>query len=219
MFQNLSKMSENSSSVLRNKPLPCYLSWELIQSGVQCETWCFVFIQIDDQKKMIELMSQQPTCNQLFKRILNRLRKEIQRVGVPSDSTDVFYDAKIKLSRQTVTEIQTLLEGEDRWRTGALDDIISQIPVDLKPHDNEPWKWRFEDTFGVELNTVLMMGLGVLIIKVIICTELWWRIPWLKLSVRLLIACFLVSIVLNWLHLYKVKRSTLDLCFFVPLVE
>ena len=73
----------------------------------------------------------------------------------PSDSTDVFYDAKIKLSRQGLTEIQSLLDGEDRWRTGALDNAVSQILVDLKPHNYEAWKWRFEDTFGVELDTVL----------------------------------------------------------------
>lgn len=57
-----------------------------------------------------------------------------------------------------MTEIQTLLEGEDRWRTGALDNAISQILVDLKPHDYEAWKWRFEDTFGVELDTVLKVS-------------------------------------------------------------
>lgn len=76
----------------------------------------------------------------------------------PSDSTDVFFDAKVKLSKQAMTEIQTLLEGEDRWRTGALDNAISQILVDLKPHDYEAWKWRFEDTFGVELDTVLKVS-------------------------------------------------------------
>lgn len=54
-----------------------------------------------------------------------------------------------------MTEIQTLLEGEDSWRTGALDNAVSQILVDLKPHDYEAWKWRFEDTFGIDLDTVL----------------------------------------------------------------
>lgn len=54
-----------------------------------------------------------------------------------------------------MTEIQTLLEGENSWRTGALDNAISQILVDLKPHDYEAWKWRFEDTFCIELDTVL----------------------------------------------------------------
>lgn len=73
----------------------------------------------------------------------------------PSDSTDIFYDAKVKLSKQTMAEIQSLLNGEDRWRTGALDNALSQMLVDFKPHDYEAWKWRFEDTFGVELDTVL----------------------------------------------------------------
>lgn len=54
-----------------------------------------------------------------------------------------------------MTEIESLLEGEDRWRTGALDNALSQILVDFKQHDYEAWKWRFEDSFGVELDTVL----------------------------------------------------------------
>lgn len=57
-----------------------------------------------------------------------------------------------------MAEIQTLLEGEDSWRTGALDNAISQILVDLKPHDYEAWKWHFEDTFGVELDTLLKVS-------------------------------------------------------------
>lgn len=76
----------------------------------------------------------------------------------PSDSTEVLYDAKVKMSRQALTEIQTLLEGEENWRTGALDNAVSQILVDLKPHNYEAWRWRFEDTFGVELDTLLKVS-------------------------------------------------------------
>lgn len=64
-----------------------------------------------------------------------------------------------------MAEIQTLLDGEESWRTGALDNAISQILVDLKPHDYEAWKWRFEDAFGIELDTVLkVMDSSTLII-------------------------------------------------------
>ncbi|XP_063323354.1 chloride channel CLIC-like protein 1 isoform X2 [Pelmatolapia mariae] len=160
--------------------------------------------QNEDQKKTIKLISQQPTCSPVFKRFLSRLLKEIQRVGAPSDSTDVFFDAKVKLSKQAMTEIQTLLEGEDRWRTGALDNAISQILVDLKPHDYEAWKWRFEDTFGVELDTVLKIGLFILIIVVIISTELWTMISWFVQFRRLFAVCFFVSIIWNWFYLYKI---------------
>ncbi|XP_005931075.1 chloride channel CLIC-like protein 1 [Haplochromis burtoni] len=160
--------------------------------------------QNEDQKKTIKLISQQPTCSPVFKRFLSRLLKEIQRVGVPSDSTDVFFDAKVKLSKQAMTEIQTLLEGEDRWRTGALDNAISQILVDLKPHDYEAWKWRFEDTFGVELDTVLKIGSFILIIVAIISTELWTTISWFVQFRRLFAVCFFVSIIWNWFYLYKI---------------
>ncbi|KAM4549209.1 chloride channel CLIC-like protein 1 isoform 2-T2 [Odontesthes bonariensis] len=160
--------------------------------------------QIEEQKKTIAVISQQPTCTPVFKRFLSRLLKEIQRVGVPSDSTDVFYDAKIKLSSQAITEIKSLLEGEDRWRTGALDNAVSQILVDLKHHDYEAWKWHFEDTFGVELDTLLKIGVFFLVLSAIVCTQLWSAVSWLVQLRRLFVVCFVVSIIWNWFYLYKI---------------
>ncbi|KAM4575480.1 chloride channel CLIC-like protein 1 [Fundulus diaphanus] len=159
--------------------------------------------QIEDQKREMTLMSQQPTCNQVFKRFLSRLLKEVQRLGVPSDSSDVLYDAKIKLSKQAMTEIQSLLDDEDRWRTGALDSAISQILVDFKPHDYESRKWRFEDTFGVELDTVLKVAILVLIISTIICTQLWSAVSWFMQFKRMFAVCFVISIIWNWFYLYQ----------------
>ncbi|KAI4828975.1 hypothetical protein KUCAC02_023040 [Chaenocephalus aceratus] len=160
--------------------------------------------EIEELKKKISVISQQPTCNPVFKRFLTRLRKEILRVGLPSDSAEVFYDAKIRMSTQAMTEIQALLEGEDSWRTGALDNAISQILVDLRPHDYETWTWHFEDSFGVELDTVLKVCLCVLVMVAIICTELWSTVSWFVQFWRLFAVCFLVSIVWNWLYLYKI---------------
>lgn len=59
------------------------------------------------------------------------------------------------MSKQAMEEIQAHLESEDSCRPGALDKAISQILVDVKPHDYGAWKWPFEDTFGVELHTLL----------------------------------------------------------------
>ncbi|XP_054909162.1 chloride channel CLIC-like protein 1 isoform X1 [Poeciliopsis prolifica] len=159
--------------------------------------------QIEDQKKAMFLMSQQPSCNPVFKRFLTRLLKGIERLGVPTDSSDVFYDAKIKLSKQAMTEIQSLLEGEERWRTGALDNALSQILVDFKQHDYEAWKWRFEDFFGVELDTVLKIMILALIISTIICTQLWSTVSWLVQFRRMFAVCFFVSIIWNWFYLYQ----------------
>lgn len=47
------------------------------------------------------------------------------------------------------------MEGKESWRTGALDNAISQILVDIRPHNAEVWRWRFEDAFGVELDTLI----------------------------------------------------------------
>lgn len=161
--------------------------------------------QVEQLKKKITSLSQQPTCNPVFKRFLSRLLKEIQRVGLPSESADILYDAKIKLSSQAMAEIQTLLEGEDSWRTGALDNAISQILVDLRPHDYEAWRWRFEDTFGVELDTLLKMGLCVLLLLGIICTQLWSTVSRFMQFRRMLFIGFIVSIFWNWLYLYKIE--------------
>lgn len=161
--------------------------------------------QVDQLKKKILLVSQQPTCNPVFKRFLSRLLKETRRVGLPSDSADVLYDAKIKLSSQAVMEIQNLLEGEDSWRTGALDNAISQVLVDLKPHDYEAWKWRFEDTFGIDLDTLLKMGMFVLVLLGIICTQLWSTVSRYIQFRRMLFVGFIISIFWNWLYLYKIE--------------
>lgn len=42
----------------------------------------FLFMQIENQNKMITDISQQPTCNPVFKRFLRRLLKEVQGIGV-----------------------------------------------------------------------------------------------------------------------------------------
>ncbi|XP_068599656.1 chloride channel CLIC-like protein 1 [Brachionichthys hirsutus] len=182
---------------------------EYSQDSIEMEQTCHRQVldlqaQIEEQKKKIKRISQQPTCTPVFKRFLSRLLKEIERVGLPSDSADVFYDAKIRLSRQSIAEIQTLLEGEESWRTGALDNAVSQILVGLRAHDYEAWRWRFEDTFGVELDTLLKIGLFVMVMVVIICTQLWSKVSWFMQFSRLFALCFIVSVIWNWVYLYKI---------------
>ncbi|TKS74657.1 Chloride channel CLIC-like protein 1 [Collichthys lucidus] len=160
--------------------------------------------QVEEQKNTIKLMSQQPTCTPVFKRFLKRVLNEMEKVGMPSDSSDLFYDAKVKLSKHTVTEIKAFLEGQDSSRPGALDNAVSQILVELRAHDYEAWKWRFEDSFGVELDTVFKMGMSVLIIVAIICTQLWSTVSWFIQFRRLFAVCFFISIIWNWFYLYKI---------------
>ncbi|XP_062251274.1 chloride channel CLIC-like protein 1 isoform X1 [Platichthys flesus] len=160
--------------------------------------------KIEEQKKKISLLSGQPTCNPVFKRFLTRLLKEMQKVGLPTDSSDAFYDAKVGVSQQAITEIQTLLDGDGSFTTGTLDTAVSQILVDLKRHDYEAWKWRFEDSFGVELDTLLKIGLCVMVMMAIICTQLWSTVSWFVQFTRLFAVCFAISIVWNWFYLYKI---------------
>ena len=71
---------------------------------------------------------------------------------------DSFYNAKVKVTRQGVTEIQKFLESGESWRQGAMDDMLSQLLIDVKTLDFEVWKWRFEDVFGVDIDTVLKVS-------------------------------------------------------------
>ncbi|XP_061152930.1 chloride channel CLIC-like protein 1 [Syngnathus typhle] len=158
--------------------------------------------QVEAQMTRMRLNPQQATCNPVFKRFLSRLLKDIQRIEEPQDSVN--YDATIQLSGQAMAEIQTFLDGEDGCRSGALDHAISQLLVDLRRHDYEAWKWRFDDTFGVELDTLLKLALCILVFTVIICTQLWSCISWLVQFKRLFAVCFFVSVVWNWLYLYKI---------------
>ncbi|XP_034035807.1 chloride channel CLIC-like protein 1 [Thalassophryne amazonica] len=159
--------------------------------------------QISDLKKNIASLSQQPMYSPVFKRFLHRLLNEMERVGLPSKSNNILYDAKVSLSSQAVTDIQKFLEGEDSWRTGALDSAISQILVDFRPHNYEAWKWHFEDTFGVELDTLLKIGLFGMIISIIIATQWWSSVSWFAQLRRLFYISFFTSFVWNWFYLYQ----------------
>lgn len=67
------------------------------------------------------------------------------------------YDAEIILKRQTLREIEKFLSGEESL-PGALDDALSDILINFKFHDFERWRWRFEDSFGVDPYDVFMVG-------------------------------------------------------------
>lgn len=66
------------------------------------------------------------------------------------------YDAEIILTRQSVNEINKFLKGED-WKSASLDEAVNSILISCRPHDYETWKWKFEDTFGVDPYNVFMV--------------------------------------------------------------
>uniref|UniRef100_A0A3B3DJL5 Chloride channel CLIC-like protein 1 n=1 Tax=Oryzias melastigma TaxID=30732 RepID=A0A3B3DJL5_ORYME len=110
--------------------------------------------ETEEQKNQIKTISQQPSCHPVFKRFLNRLLNEVNKFDSPSQPEDGIYDAKIKLSKQAIAEIQSFLEDKDRLTPGALDQAISQILVDVRPHSEEARMWLFEDIIDVEFDTV-----------------------------------------------------------------
>ncbi|KAK6484738.1 chloride channel CLIC-like protein 1 [Huso huso] len=159
--------------------------------------------KVEACKKKVEAPPTQSVCHPVFKRYLNKLLKDIQKLGLPDEvGHDVHYDADVLLTRQAVSEIRKFL-GDESWKPGVVDEALSQILINFKPHDYEAWKWRFEDTFGVELATLLQLLAVSALIVFIICTELWTQISWMAQFRRMFIICFMVSIVWNWLYLYK----------------
>uniref|UniRef100_A0A8C4SMZ9 Chloride channel CLIC-like protein 1 n=1 Tax=Erpetoichthys calabaricus TaxID=27687 RepID=A0A8C4SMZ9_ERPCA len=143
-------------------------------------------------------------CNPVFKRYLNKLLRDIQKIGLPDHvDKEVVYDAEVHLTRQSVSEITKFLDSES-WKPAVMDEALSHILVNFKPHDYEAWKWRFEDTFGIELEALLKVLMCSLLIVVIICTEVWSKVSWMVQFKRLFAVCFFVSIAWNWLYLYKI---------------
>uniref|UniRef100_A0A8C8ZHS1 Chloride channel CLIC-like protein 1 n=1 Tax=Prolemur simus TaxID=1328070 RepID=A0A8C8ZHS1_PROSS len=141
-----------------------------------------------EKKKRKDYESQ---SNPVFRRYLNKILIEAGKLGLPDENKDAMhYDAEIILKRQTLLEIQKFLGGED-WKPGALDDVLSDILINFKFHDFETWKWRFEDSFGVDPYSVLMVLLCLLCIVVLVATELWTYVRWYTQLRRVLIISFL----------------------------
>ncbi|KAF5894706.1 chloride channel CLIC-like protein 1 isoform X1, partial [Clarias magur] len=74
----------------------------------------------------------------------------------------------------------------------------------LPTADFEARNGRFEDTFGVDPDTVIKVILLVFIIVVIICIMMWSTVSWCDQFKRLFVVCFFISVVWNWLYLYKI---------------
>ncbi|XP_037584043.1 chloride channel CLIC-like protein 1 isoform X3 [Cebus imitator] len=108
-----------------------------------------------EKKKREDYESQ---SNPVFRRYLSKILIEAGKLGLPGENKgDMHFDAEIILKRETLLEIQKFLSGED-WKPGALDDALSDILINFKLHDFETWKWRFEDSFGVDPYNVLMLA-------------------------------------------------------------
>ncbi|KAF5894711.1 chloride channel CLIC-like protein 1 isoform X1, partial [Clarias magur] len=161
--------------------------------------------EIEQLRRLEMFSSPQPTCNPVFKRFLAKLLREFEKLGLPTAVTaEKHYDAEVKISKQMVSEIQKFVNDEGSWTPGALDYALSQILVNFKLHDYEAWKRRVEDTFNVELGTVIKVSVMALIIVLIICTEMWSTVSWFVQFRRMFAVCFIVSLVWNWFYLYKI---------------
>ncbi|XP_066209441.1 chloride channel CLIC-like protein 1 isoform X1 [Saccopteryx leptura] len=141
--------------------------------------------------------------NSIFRRYLNKILIEAEKLGLPDENKDdMHYDAEIILKRQTLIEIRKFLSGED-WKSGALDDALSDILINFKFHDFEAWKWRFEDSFGVDPYSVFMVLLCLLCLVGLVATELWTYVRWYTQLRRALGVSVLLSFGWNWIYLYK----------------
>ncbi|XP_036308509.1 chloride channel CLIC-like protein 1 isoform X1 [Pipistrellus kuhlii] len=155
-----------------------------------------------EKKKRKDCESQN---NPVFRRYLNKVLIEARKLGLPDENGgDMHYDAEIILKRQTLREIEKFLSGEESL-PGALDDALSDILINFKFHDFERWRWRFEDSFGVDPYDVFMVLLCLLCIVMLVATELWTYVRWYTQLKRVLLISFLISMGWNWMYLYKVS--------------
>ncbi|NXC09301.1 CLCC1 protein, partial [Orthonyx spaldingii] len=139
----------------------------------------------------------------IFKRYLNKILNEAGKLGLPEEDVGhVHYDAEIILTRQTYLEILRFV-SEEAWQPGAMDEALSDILINFKHHDDQAWRWRFEDAFGIDLYNLFLLLLCLVCIVIIIATELWTRILWFVQLKRVLLISFFISSAWNWLYLYK----------------
>ncbi|NWT20786.1 CLCC1 protein, partial [Vireo altiloquus] len=139
----------------------------------------------------------------IFKRYLNKILNEAGKLGLPEENVGhVHYDAEIILTRQTYLEILRFV-SEKAWQPGALDEALSDILINFKHHDDQAWKWRFEDAFGIDLYNLFLLLLCLVCIVTVIATELWTRVLWFVQLKRVLLISFFISFAWNWLYLYK----------------
>uniref|UniRef100_V9KJ40 Chloride channel CLIC-like protein 1 n=1 Tax=Callorhinchus milii TaxID=7868 RepID=V9KJ40_CALMI len=159
---------------------------------------------VEEFKKKSSADSMETSCNPVFKRYLNKLLLEVGKLRLPDDyNNELHYDADVFITKQDVAEIKKFLSNEN-WKAGAMDDALSKILINFKNHDPDIWKWRFEDTFGVDSMTVFLLSASFACVALIITTELWTIISPLTQLVRFFVLCFFVSVVWNWVYLYKI---------------
>ncbi|XP_053369549.1 chloride channel CLIC-like protein 1 [Clarias gariepinus] len=101
------------------------------------------------------------------------------------------------------TDKKELVNDKSTWTSGAQDDALGRTPIKIKLHDLKSRTWRLEDTFGVDLDTVNKVLVMAITIVVIICIEGWSKVSWFVQFWRMFAVCFLISLVWNWLYLYK----------------
>uniref|UniRef100_A0A8C5SUJ4 Chloride channel CLIC-like protein 1 n=1 Tax=Laticauda laticaudata TaxID=8630 RepID=A0A8C5SUJ4_LATLA len=194
----------NQDDFENNRLPPTKVAEENLMEISRCQTKLdSVTHKLDEYEKIYKLKLHESNSIHVFKRYLNKILNEVGRLGLPNDNTrEVHYDAEIILNRQSVNEINKFLKEED-WKSASLDEAVNSILIGCRPHDYEAWKWKFEDTFGVDPYNVFMVLLCLASISVIIATELWTRVSWLTQMKRLMIISFLISFGWNWMYLYK----------------
>ncbi|KAI1236620.1 hypothetical protein IHE44_0014873 [Lamprotornis superbus] len=139
----------------------------------------------------------------IFKRYLNKILNEAGKLGLPEENVGhVHYDTEIILTRQTYLEILRFV-NEEAWQPGALDEALSDILINFKHHDDQAWRWRFEDAFGIDLYNLFLLLLCLVCIVTVITTELWTRVLWLVQLRRFLLVNFFISFGWNWVYLFK----------------
>ncbi|KAM9460658.1 chloride channel CLIC-like protein 1 isoform 2-T2 [Clarias gariepinus] len=131
---------------------------------------------------------------------VNMLQREIEKLrrrGMFSSQQPTC----ISLFKRFLTKLLKEMEELD---LPTAETESSQKLINFTLHDFETWKGHSEDTIDVELDTVIKVILLVFVIVVIICIKMWSVVPWFVQLKRMYVVCFFITVVWNWLYLYKI---------------
>ncbi|CAH1775435.1 unnamed protein product [Owenia fusiformis] len=145
------------------------------------------------------------TCDMFFKQYINRLLLHFNTKLQEGDST--VYDMTVKLTSSDMAAL-TKYAKSDQGNVQDANSALGQMIVKVTQRESsvlEPETWSFEETFGLQFQTVLQVlcAVTLALVCVYLSVKIHLQITMLQLFGKLVALLFFISIPWNWVHLYK----------------
>ncbi|CAH2311717.1 chloride channel CLIC 1 isoform X1 [Pelobates cultripes] len=97
------------------------------------------------------------SCKKMAMNCCQTLNIQKPKVGLPDESNpEVHYDAEVCLTRHMIAWIEKFTNDKDGSICNTREPLRRML-VKFKPHNEEEWRWKFEDYFGVDIVTLFMV--------------------------------------------------------------